>query len=668
MRKILLLTLLIGFGLFSIAQTVQVKSHLKTEKAVDKMAVGYEPVNSAYLTRAKTELPSHNYKGTDFVNVVPIGTAANAYGYGYAGGQKTLLWADKDLNAVTNIHRMGGALDPGGYSGDLGYDISEDGGLTWSTMREVYVAISNQGGTYYSDAARYPNHAIYNPMGNTDPNEAYMAYFAPTLDGTNDIWGGYGYGRAKIGDPNDTIRHIETSRPGEGVMLYIPDGFTITHLGDAWVADINQDWTSGGLNYLGDIHVRRGVWDDTEKDFMYEELFFELSTVDNGRPTNCKVAFAPDGMTGWVAVLADNGEVPISSGQSYYPILWKTEDGGENWSDPIIAPIAGEDGIGGIQDFLSDEELAELFEAPLPDRDEIAFTTAFDFDMHVDAFGVPHIAVIVGVTSDPYTIVTGMSEVSGYIFTCAADIFTLDGGETWQAHILGRQKTFRGEFGADYTEDNRIQIASTWDGTKMFVTWLDTDLPGVTDNNQPDIWLRGIDVVNNALTTNNGDDKPYNVTEFSEAMWQSYFNATSHYVFDDGGNYTIPLSYQVGNPEDPAVQVQIYYITDFMVNESEFTLVGIEDEDNSLATFEVSQNFPNPANSSTTITVTLEEATSLSFEIFNMMGQKVFEIPTQKYGSGIQPITFEASEFSNGVYFYTVTAGETQVTMKMIVD
>ncbi len=669
MRKFLLLTLIIGFGFYSVAQNHQVKSHLKTNKAINKVAVGNEPVNSAYLAKSRqSELPPQTYKGTDFVTIISIGTSANAYGYGYGGGQKTIVWADQDLNAVSNFHRMGGALDPGGYSGDLGYDISVDGGTTWTNMVELYISVDNQGGQWYADAGRYPNHGIYNPPGNTDPNEAYLTFFAPVLDHTNDIWGGYCYGRSKIGDIEDTTRHIETSRPGEGVMLYIPDGFTITRLGDAWVTDINQDWTSGALVYLGDIYVRHGVWDDVEKDFFYEEVFFELETVDNGRPTNTKVAFAPDGMTGWIACLADNGEVPISEGQSYYPILWKTEDGGENWSDPIIAPLAGDDGIGGIHNFLSDEELAELFEPPLPDRDEIAFTTAFDFDLHVDAFGVPHIAVIVGVTSDPYTIVTGLSESSGYIFTCAADIFTLDGGETWMAHILGRQKTFRGEFGTDYTEDNRIQIASSWDGTKMFVTWLDTDLPGVTDNNQPDIWLRGIDVVSNHLTTNDqGEDKPYNVTEFSEAMWQSYFNATSHYALFDGDNYTIPLTYQLGNPEDPLEEVQFKYITDFMVNQSEFDWVGVEmPEKQSL--FEVSQNFPNPVNGTTTVTVTLMEATTLSFELYNLMGQKVVAIPSQSYGSGVQPFTFDASNLSNGVYFYTVTAGETKVTKKMLVE
>jgi hypothetical protein len=150
-------------------------------------------------------------------------------------------------------------------------------------------------------------------------------------------------------------------------------------------------------------------------------------------------------------------------------------------------------------------------------------------------------------------------------------------------------------------------------------------------------------------------------------MWQSYFNSTSHYVFDDGGEYTIPMAYQIGNPEDPAVEVQFYYITDFKVNEMDFTGVGIE-EPNSQAAFEVSQNFPNPANGTTTVTVSLEQATTLSFELFNLMGQKVIEVPAQNYSSGIQPFTFDASNLSNGVYFYTVTSGETKVTKKMIVE
>jgi hypothetical protein len=313
--------------------------------------------------------------------------------------------------------------------------------------------------------------------------------------------------------------------------------------------------------------------------------------------------------------------------------------------------------------------LAELYEPPIPDREEIPFTTAFDFDLSVDAWGNPHIAVICGVTSDPYTIVTGLSEVSGYIFTGAFLLSSLDGGENWVGTELGRLKTFRGTFG-DLTEDNRIQISRTHDGTKMFVSWLDTDLPGVVDNQQPDIWCRGIDVSQTPYvrTTNaNGEDLPDNVTEFSEGMWQAYFHAMGNEVLVNGDVYTIPFVYEQMNPEDPAVEVQFKYIQDFMYSSADFTLVGVE-EGEELSTFEVGQNFPNPATGTTTVSVTLEENTSLSFELFNMMGQKVFEVAAQSYSAGVQPFTFDASNLSSGVYFYTVTAGETQVTKKMIVE
>ncbi len=672
MKKALLFLVAVVFGIAAIAQNYSLKPNLKTEKLINANKVAFEPANAYTLGQARqTAEPNHNYKNTDFVTIISIGTAANAYGYGYAGGQKSLVNTNNDLNMVTNFHRMGGTLDPGGYSGDLGYDVSVDGGMTFTNMVECYVATDNQGGTYYADAARYPNHGVYNPEGNTDPNEAYLTFFAPNLDQSNssNSWGGYSYGRAKIGDPSDTTKHLKSTH--DEFYQYIPDGFCITNLGEVWVADLNQDWSTGTLIYQGSAIMNHGVWDETgpKPDFVYDEFLIDVQTVDNNRPANQKVEFAPDGMTGYMAVLADNGEVSISANTSFYPILWKTTDGGETWSDPIPVAIAGEDGIGGVQWFLSDEELAELYEPPVPDREEIPFTTAFDFDLSVDAWGNPHIAVICGVTgSDPYTIVTATSEITGYQFTAAFLLSSTDGGETFIGYNLGRQKTFRGTFG-DLTEDNRIQISRTPAGDKMFVSWLDTDLPGVTDNNQPDIWARGVDIVTHTLTANqNGEDLPNNVTEFSEAMWQAYFFAMGNEVLTNNGTYTIPYVYEDMNPEDPGEQVQFKYIQDFSYTDADFTITGIKDDYAAQETaFEVSQNFPNPAAGNTTVAVTLKENTTLSFAIFNTMGQQVYEIPAQNYTSGVQTFSFDASNLSSGVYFYTVTAGENKVTKKMIV-
>ncbi len=667
MKRSLLVLVAVVFGIAAIAQNYTLKPNLKAEKAIMAEKIGHEPANTyAVGQAAKSELPDQTYKNTDFVTIVNIGTSANAYSYANAG--RSMVFVNNDLNTISNFHRMGGALDPGGYSGDLGFDISVDGGTTWESQREVYVAINNAGGEYYTDAARYPNHGIYNPMGNTDPNNAYVTYFCPNLDGSNspDSWGGYSWGRAKVGDINDTIRHLLSSH--DEFYQYVPDAYCLTNLGEFWCADMNQDWSSGTVVYQGNIIMNHGTWNDDILDFELEQFLIDVGTIDNSRPTYAQVEFAPDGMVGYMAVLADDGEVSVSAGLSYFPILFKTTDGGENWSDAMDVAIAGEDGIGGVHNFLSDEELAELFEPPIPDREEIAFTTAFDFNLSVDAWGNPHIAVICGVTgSDAYSIVTGVSEVTGYQFTAAFLLSSTDGGETFIGYECGRQKTFRGTFGA-LTEDNRIQIARNPDGTKMFVSWLDTDLPGVTDNQQPDIWCRGIDIVSHMLTSNNNEDKPHNVTEFSEGMWQAYYGCLGNEALANGDIYTLPMVYLGMNPEDPLEEVQYKYIQDFAYTEADFTITGIDDNHAQAMNFEVAQNFPNPASGSTTVTVALEETSTLGFELFNMMGQKVFEVAAQSYSAGVQPFTFDASKLSNGVYFYTVTAGKTQVTKKMIVE
>ncbi len=62
---------------------------------------------------------------------------------------------------------------------------------------------------------------------------------------------------------------------------------------------------------MGQIYVRHGIWNDETNDYKYEKLFFDLPTGANDRAINTKVAYAPDGMTGWIATLADNGEVSI---------------------------------------------------------------------------------------------------------------------------------------------------------------------------------------------------------------------------------------------------------------------------------------------------------------------------------------------------------------------
>jgi len=168
----------------------------------------------------------------EIVNPIAIGQAGNAFGFAFQ--RTTYLWADNNINAVTFIHRMNNI--PG--TGYLAYDISKDGGQTWVNNVQTYDPTLND-----AYDARYPQGAIFNPQGNTDPDQAYFHYFAPTLDGTNTgggtNWGGYGFGVKKLSEGSAFTQHNRASE--EPFYQYLPSAFTVTQTGDAWMVDENTE-------------------------------------------------------------------------------------------------------------------------------------------------------------------------------------------------------------------------------------------------------------------------------------------------------------------------------------------------------------------------------------------------------------------------------------------
>jgi hypothetical protein len=676
-KSVLVIVLLLVFGFEVLTQNNRMKSGLKSLKAPSKEMIGIEPINSSAVgnTHYQTPLVKSGSEIND-LNIISIGSSANAYSAGYAGGQRTLVWADQNLNTIVNIHRNGGVLDPGGYSGDLSYDISTDGGLTWTNQIEYYMAQMNSGGTYYLDAARFPQGAIYNPPGNTNPDNAFVTYFAPALFQTNDIWGAIVHGRGNIGNIEDTTKNFIYSDTTVPAMCYLPQGYTITQTGEIWTTDINSIWTTGAFAYAGNIVVYHGTWNNALQDFEFERSLLDLPTTQEGAPIDTKVAFAPDGMHGWIGVLADNGSVPISAGRSYYPILWKTNDGGETWEGPIPVALAGEDGNSGVQNLFSDDQLEQLYGVPVPPLDEIEFTTAYDFDLHVDYLGNPHIAVVVGITGeDPYSIITERLGLPGWddnkLYMAAMDIFISIYSDDWWAFDLGRLTTFRGTFG-DLTEDNRIQIASSWDGKFMFVTWNDTNLPSIEENIQPDIFCRGISSGYNLTQLEGWVEEPYNMTENSAGMWQSFFQSLSHYVFynDTSTNYQqyfIPVTYLDMNQYDPIAPVRYKYITNYNVSEFTTLYLGIDEKNQHENQIQISQCYPNPCKGFTQITVIAPKPTNLLMNLTNQFGQIVSKLPEISCTTVSMKVNIDVSGLQPGVYLLVAETESEKVVRKIVV-
>jgi hypothetical protein len=83
------------------------------------------------------------------------------------------------------------------------------------------------------------------------------------------------------------------------------------------------------------------------------------------------------------------------------------------------------------------------------------------------------------------------------------------------------------------------------------------------------------------------------------------------------------------------------------------------------------QNYPNPFNLSTTIIYELPEATDVTIEIFNVLGQKVSTLLDGRETAGVHSISWQGTDesgtiISSGVYFYRISTPGFSAEKKMV--
>ncbi|MCF6271242.1 MAG: T9SS type A sorting domain-containing protein [Melioribacteraceae bacterium] len=82
--------------------------------------------------------------------------------------------------------------------------------------------------------------------------------------------------------------------------------------------------------------------------------------------------------------------------------------------------------------------------------------------------------------------------------------------------------------------------------------------------------------------------------------------------------------------------------------------------------FTVSQNYPNPFNPSTTITYALPKAGDVEVSVYSIIGEKIATLVNENQSAGIQTVTWNATNLSSGIYFYSVRFGDKITNMKML--
>ena len=78
------------------------------------------------------------------------------------------------------------------------------------------------------------------------------------------------------------------------------------------------------------------------------------------------------------------------------------------------------------------------------------------------------------------------------------------------------------------------------------------------------------------------------------------------------------------------------------------------------------QNYPNPFNPSTTIAFDLPKMSEVTLKIFNILGEEVATLVSERLSAGSYSYECDASNLASGVYLYRLQTGSYVETRKMV--
>ncbi|MEY3445237.1 MAG: hypothetical protein RLZZ519_3518 [Bacteroidota bacterium] len=632
-----------------------------------------QPIVKAMLLNNQGPTITTNGK-VSAVSPVTIGTAGNAFTC--LRGEQTQVSVNNDLDMVTFTHRNNQTVF-GGISGHLRYDVSIDNGSTFSSEIGVLNPTSS------AFAARYPNGLIYNPAGNTNPLDAKVVYVAPTVNAN--AWDGHVNGVSSVspgGSPTIT-EHESFQTTG----TYLPGGLTEGLPGEFWAID--NEWDGAG--FPGEINVYKGTYASGDVTWASAgQLVPNHYTGFDGTPSMVgpNLAASPDGSVLWIGWLGDLVGGPDST---YQPCFSKSTDNGATWSTPVAYNLNAE---AWVADSLQSLWIDSLGNPASTGR----ATSTFDFDLTVDGNGNPHMAIVVASgssssTPDPsYSVYPGLAKF-------VADVYSTDGGATWDIAYISPVLTFRtitfGATASTVSMDNFPQICRSEDGGFVFFSWADSDTALVTgnangigfgesDNLAPNLRIAGRNV-------NTGEQSYPQLITDGDLIWEgrALYPTMGNVAVNGAANcWNLPiviLEMPGGEPVDPA---NFYYFgndaeicASTMCEPASMSLswdafafsgatppcaVGV---DNNVESNVVLGNaFPNPTADQSVITFELPAISNVSLDLVNVYGQQVAVLANGEFAAGAHRVVANTEKLASGVYFYNLRTNGQVISKKLVVS
>lgn len=452
--------------------------------------------------------------------VIPFGYYLTVYSM-LLDGQNQVSY-HPDINSVIFIHRSHY------YIQGISFDVSTDGGATWQLKNEISPDCA--AGEAPALANKYPGATIYNPPGNTDPDQAFIVANGPALD--PDAPGNWGYtfriSATLDGEHLDEQYYQTPDEPFD----YHPLGIDYCSSGAMW--DVSTTFNNTGNADLNDLNfdkyrINKITPNEAGTGFDYSTTTMEpdfytyvpvgAANEENYAGLGWGVHFDPTGTIGYLVILGglDDGPTTIS------PVIYKSDDAGESWN---LLPV-------------SDFSTLTTFEENTPpawDGTRVPFFT--NYDAVVDSNGVLQmITEFTGRTTtstDPDSLYSIWQNYSGFTHLSVSD------GSDWNANLLGYSNLLRDSLNCGYPElfaiPYRVQASRNSAGTRVFFTYTMTDSSYHTYHQAPDLMVTGYNVMTNEYTWTK------NYSSGTDAEGEVYFPVVSPVTMDDGyGNYEIPV-------------------------------------------------------------------------------------------------------------------------------
>jgi len=617
-----------------------------------------------------------------------ITSSANGYNYGdFSTIQQSGLSYNLDLNTVLFTAPVSPYWH---YANKTDNDIQ----VNWYNLTTLLwdSAIIYHDSTNKKQAA-FCGAAIYNPLGNTNINNSFITATGPWQDSAG-VWKGAFYNSIKPQHQyiagNDSNLHILNNMPFGSTAFLNAD---IQQAGNKIIVagvlnDPNNKTKStirGGVIAKANFSSGKAVWtSDTLIPPFYN------STTKGYMANDFRIAFAPNGLTGYAVFIGDAAHnnpdstyCSVNQPPAMAPVIYKTSDGGQSWA---FASVQGW--------YLHPECLKNILSSTTyPYNTYLDYSLFYSpygaehgIDLTVDANGVLHLVSVVGAApyygqypdslmSLPYNKQWDYINYHPVIWD-----FTTDGSK-WQTMFIDSIISaptginpmidttaafgkWKGKNLNYFGQGARVQVSRSADGKVIFYTWADSD-PNVTlstFNINPDILMKGYDIIQGKTTATK------NVTN---GWGTCYFHCTSNIAVGtySVGNWQVPVTWQNGQVQanaqvsDGTQNVDYYYMpcTTFtspdFINSATINLPDYNICDN-IAQIKNSvpiKIYPNPANNK----IIIDANDAVDVKLFDILGKQITSTKTNNV---------DVSNLTNGVYFIQVQTNKNIFTQKIIVQ